>query len=320
MHAMLWAYFPFWINITPIYFCLFVYFLCFLKPQKIILEEKKTGNKGEIMWKIGADFSVTGGEIWLGCNNPSESKTLEENKHRAQNSPCYSLTAASSVDWADEMTFWRTGGKPQGQQQMGGLRVPDPTGAGPLNQLKSHQATLYHTRRDPLERGSDTYSHFDNNVSRSQVLQLCLLLLLEGKGNKNLTVYYFNQHIHRIPKGATSQHLAHCFLGTHCLRPSHAWSRYTCCVLEWHICVRLSNICVPTNESVWRPISPGYTRCTGEEITVHRVLKEWQVRNANCTKLILPPGCKATVTMRATACEQPQLKFLERSAKREQLL
>lgn len=217
MHAMLWAYFPFWINITPIYFCWFVYFLCFLKPQKIILEEKKTGNKGEIMWKIGADFSVTGGEIWLGCNNPSESKTLEENKHRAQNSPCYSLTAATSVDWADEMTFWRTGGKPQGQQQMGGLRVPDPTGAGPLNQLKSHQATLYHTRRDPLERGSDTYSHFDDNVSHSQVLQLCLLLLLEGKGNKNLTVYYFNQHIHRIPKGATSQHLAHCFLGTHCL-------------------------------------------------------------------------------------------------------
>lgn len=113
------------------------------------------------------------------------------------------------------MTFWRTGGKPQGQQQMGGLRVPDPTGAGPLNQLKSHQATLYHTRRDPLERGSDTYSHFDNNVSPSQVLLLCLLLLLEGKGNKNLMVYYFNQHIHRIPKGAASQHLAHCFLGTH---------------------------------------------------------------------------------------------------------
>lgn len=33
----------------------------------------------------------------------------------------------------------------EGEQQMGGLRVPDPTEARPLNQLKSHQATLYHT-------------------------------------------------------------------------------------------------------------------------------------------------------------------------------
>lgn len=109
MHAMLWAYFPFWINITPIYFCLFVYFLCFLKPQKIILEEKKTGNKGEIMWKIGADFSVTGGEIWLGCNNPSESKTLEENKHRAQNSPCYTYgcNQCGLSWWDDFLEDWR---------------------------------------------------------------------------------------------------------------------------------------------------------------------------------------------------------------------
>lgn len=39
-----------------------------------------------------------------------------------------------------------------GEQQMGGLRVPDPTGARPLNQLKGHQATLYHTWREPLKR------------------------------------------------------------------------------------------------------------------------------------------------------------------------
>lgn len=32
---------------------------------------------------------------------------------------------------------------------MGGLRVPDPTGARPLNH---HQAALYHTWRDPSER------------------------------------------------------------------------------------------------------------------------------------------------------------------------
>lgn len=40
------------------------------------------------------------------------------------------------------------------EQQMGGLRVPDQTGAWPLNQLKGHQATLHHTWRDPLERDS----------------------------------------------------------------------------------------------------------------------------------------------------------------------
>lgn len=40
-----------------------------------------------------------------------------------------------------------------GVWQMGGLRVPDPTGARPLNQLKSYEVALYHTWRDPLESG-----------------------------------------------------------------------------------------------------------------------------------------------------------------------
>lgn len=39
-----------------------------------------------------------------------------------------------------------------GEQQMGGQRVPDVTGARPLNQLKGHQATLYDTWRDPSEK------------------------------------------------------------------------------------------------------------------------------------------------------------------------
>lgn len=56
---------------------------------------------------------------------------------------------------ADEMIFsHRAGEIVAAEQQMGGLRAPDPPEAGPLNQLKDHQSTLNHTSRSFREGGA----------------------------------------------------------------------------------------------------------------------------------------------------------------------
>lgn len=58
---------------------------------------------------------------------------------------------------------------------MGGLRVPDLPGAGPLNHLKDHQVTFNHTQKDPLEEQclSSTRASFTVAIKRKIYLTTC---------------------------------------------------------------------------------------------------------------------------------------------------
>lgn len=155
------------------------------------------------------------------------------------------------MHWADEMIFWRTGG-----------RAAD----GWSKSTWPDWSEAFKSVKGP---SGGTLSHMERPFREGWALRTTLtamFLLLESRYDvycshyKKLCIYWRVSLMNTISDILGSKRGLHaayksgaaCCIRRNCwlradqaCRRSHAWAGYTCCVLKWHICVRHNSICVP---------------------------------------------------------------------------